>query len=108
MAEGQSVQDPRGIPDPPECATHFSQHAGVSIIAIPTVSRPPRLRLDEVPLHMVQRGHNRSPCFFHERDYLVYLHCLALAAEKTQCSLQAYVLMTNHVHLLLTPAHADS
>lgn len=69
------------------------------------MSRQPRIWLDDVPLHIVQRGHNRSPCFFGESDYHVYLHCLGQALIETECRLHAYVLMTNHVHLLLTPRH---
>ena len=67
-----------------------------------------RIHLDGVPLHIVQRGHNREPCFFGEEDYHAYLHWLAEALNKERCSLHAYVLMTNHVHLLLTPERADS
>jgi putative transposase len=63
--------------------------------------------LDGVPLHIVQRGHNREPCFFAEEDYQSYLHWLADALGKTQCVLHAYVLMTNHVHLLVTPKKAE-
>jgi putative transposase len=68
--------------------------------------RRPRVHLDGVPLHIVQRGHNREPCFFGEDDYLSYLHWLGKALNEAQCKLHAYVLMTNHVHLLLTPRKA--
>ena len=70
--------------------------------------RRPRIQLDEVPLHIVQRGHNRAPCFFAEADYAGYLHWLGEALGEAQCTLQAYVLMTNHVHLLLTPRKAEA
>lgn len=70
--------------------------------------RRPRIHLDGVPLHIVQRGHNRQPCFFAEEDYHTYLHWLGEALSKEQCELHAYVLMTNHVHLLLTPRQAES
>jgi putative transposase len=69
--------------------------------------RRPRIHLDGVPLHIVQRGHNREPCFFAEEDYQSYLHWLEKALGKTQCMLHAYVLMTNHVHLLVTPKRAE-
>ncbi|MGH8529623.1 MAG: transposase, partial [Nevskiales bacterium] len=59
-----------------------------------------------VPLHLVQRGHNREPCFFCEDDYSSYLYWLSRALSETDCALHAYVLMTNHVHLLLTPRKA--
>ena len=68
--------------------------------------RRPRVHLDGVPLHIVQRGHNREPCFLNEEDYGAYLHWLGEALGESQCALHAYVLMTNHVHLLLTPKKA--
>ena len=67
-----------------------------------------RIHLDEVPLHIVQRGHNREPCFFAEDDYSSYLHWLGEALTESECLLHAYVLMTNHVHLLLTPKKAEA
>ena len=68
--------------------------------------RRPRIHLDAIPIHIVQRGHNREPCFFAEEDYGSYLHWLSEALTETECALHAYVLMTNHVHLLLTPKKA--
>ena len=68
--------------------------------------RRPRIHLDGVRLHIVQRGHNREPCFFGEEDYSSYLHWLGEALAATDCALHSYVLMTNHVHLLLTPRKA--
>jgi putative transposase len=70
--------------------------------------RGPRIHLDQVPLHIVQRGHNRAPCFFTEEDFFAYLHWLAEALKETGCDLNAYALMTNHVHLLVTPEKAES
>jgi putative transposase len=70
--------------------------------------RRPRTHLDQVPLHIVQRGHNRQPCFFAEEDYHTYLHWLGEALRKENCTLHAYALMTNHVHLLLTPSDAKT
>jgi putative transposase len=55
----------------------------------------------------MQRGHNREPCFFNEGDYRCYLHWLGEALTKTQCRLHDYVLITNHVHRLLTPRKAE-
>ena len=68
--------------------------------------RRPRIHVDGIPLHIVQRGHNREPCFFGEDDYRSYLHWLGEALDAADCALHAYVLMTNHVHLLLTPRKA--
>ena len=70
--------------------------------------RRPRVHLDGVPLHIVQRGHNREPCFFGEEDYSTYLYWLGEALAEFDCALHAYVLMTNHVHLLLTPGKAKN
>ena len=58
-------------------------------------------------LHIVQRGHDRRDCFREESDYLVYLENLRDLLGKASCALHAYCLMTNHVHLLLTPSTAD-
>ena len=65
--------------------------------------RRPRIHLPGLPIHLVQRGHNREACFFSDDDFLAYLEWLAEALKKSGCTLHAYVLMTNHVHLLLTP-----
>jgi putative transposase len=70
--------------------------------------RRPRIHLDNVPLHIVQRGHNREPCFFGEEDYQAYLYWLGEALKKERCALHAYALMTNHVHLLITPIQAEA
>ena len=70
--------------------------------------RRSRIHLAGLPLHIVQRGHNREACFFGEADYLSYLHWLGEAASVNDCTLHAYVLMTNHVHLLVTPKRAES
>ncbi len=65
--------------------------------------RRPRLMLANTPVHIIQRGNNRQTCFFHETDYRFYLEWLGEYAESSQCAIHAYVLMTNHVHLLVTP-----
>ncbi|MBI2753117.1 MAG: transposase [Betaproteobacteria bacterium] len=59
-----------------------------------------------VALHLVQRGLGRAACFFRVRDGFAYLHWLRECAERFECAVHAYVLMRNHVHLLLTPARA--
>jgi len=66
--------------------------------------RQPRLDIPGVPQHVVQRGNDRQPCFFREEDYLRYLGELTELALRLKCAVHAYVLMTNHVHLLLTPS----
>ena len=70
--------------------------------------RRPRLTLPNVPLHIIQRGNNRQACFFAEEDYRAYLDWLREYADKTGCQIHAYVLMTNHVHLLLSAQQAEA
>jgi putative transposase len=55
----------------------------------------------------VQRGNNRTACFFADRDYALYLNLLSEEAARFECAIHAYALMTNHVHVLLTPGNAD-
>ena len=69
--------------------------------------RKPRMYLPGVPSHVVQRGNNREVSFFCDDDYLFYLECLKEAATKYDVAVHAYVLMTNHVHLLLTPVTVE-
>jgi putative transposase len=66
--------------------------------------RPPRLEYPGITLHVVQRGNNRQVCFFRDRDREYYLHQLGKLLHELSCELHAYVLMTNHVHLMLTPS----
>jgi putative transposase len=68
--------------------------------------RQPRLDLPGIPQHVVQRGNDRRPCFFQPIDRVRYLDELREAATRHGCAIHAYVLMTNHVHLLVTPAQA--
>ena len=56
-----------------------------------------------VPLHVVQRGNNRTTCFFGDEDFDRYLRFLRRAADEERCRIHAYCLMSNHVHLLVTP-----
>jgi putative transposase len=69
--------------------------------------RRTRIHIDGLPLHIVQRGHNRAACFFDDQDRLAYLGWLREALARARCCLHAYVLMTTHIHLLLTPEHAE-
>ncbi len=65
--------------------------------------RRPRLELPGVPLHITHRGVNRAATFLDAEDFTHYRHCLGVALAEQNVALYAYVLMTNHVHLLLTP-----
>lgn len=69
--------------------------------------RRPRLQLPGVPQHIIQRGNNRQACFYAEEDYRFYLEWLAEYAKKNGCQVHAYVLMTNHVHLLVSSPRVD-
>ena len=70
--------------------------------------RRARLVLPEIPLHVIQRGNNRAVCFNAETDYLFYLDWLARSAHDSGCTIHAYCLMTNHVHLLLSASTPDA
>ena len=57
-------------------------------------------------VHVIQRGNNRVACFREDVDYLVYLSHLRELSKKHGCAVHAYCLMTNHVHVLMTPKAA--
>jgi putative transposase len=61
-----------------------------------------------VAVHIIQRGNNRNACFRGDSDHLVYLAHLRQLSNKYDCAVHAYCLMTNHVHLLLTPSGAEA
>ena len=65
--------------------------------------RKPRVYVPGIPCHVIQRGNNRNACFFAKEDYRFYLDCLQDACVNNAVDVHAYVLMTNHVHLLMTP-----
>jgi len=70
--------------------------------------RKPRFYLPDVPAHVIQRGNNRQSVFFCDDDYRAYLAWLREGAARHGCAIHAYVLMTNHVHLLVTPEARDA
>jgi putative transposase len=72
------------------------------------MARLPRIFVEGEPQHVIQRGNNREPIFGADADYSVYLRFLRKAAEEWDLAIHAYVLMTNHVHLLASPAMAQS
>jgi len=69
--------------------------------------RNARRKLAQVPLHVVQRGVDRCATFRSNDDFALYLGLLNELGPSFDCSLHAYVLMTNHVHLLLTSGTVD-
>lgn len=82
---------------------HASIHNPVSEVA---VARLPRYAAPGMPQHVIQRGNNRSAMFAALSDYRFFLDVLRDACEHHGCRVHAYVLMTNHVHLLMTPEAA--
>lgn len=71
------------------------------------MARLPRLTLAGQPHHVIQRGNNRQPIFASSADYQALLGLLEHAAKRFEVALHAYVLMSNHFHLLATPQTAD-
>ena len=67
------------------------------------MARHPRFVLVEHPQLMIIRGNNRAPIFIKDEDYRFYLEKLKQACDKYKCQIHAYVLMTNHVHILIIP-----
>jgi len=72
------------------------------------MARRPRLTLVGVPQHVIQRGNNRQATLFADEDYRLFLAYLGKATRQHDCSVHACVLMTNRVHLLLTPNRPDA
>lgn len=71
------------------------------------MARQPRFVLPGQPLHLIQRGNNRQVIFCNQNDYKYYLEKHSTAALEYGSHIHAYALMTNHVHLLLTPLTFD-
>jgi putative transposase len=72
------------------------------------MARLPRFFAPGYPLHIIQRGNNRNAIFRGKPDYAFFIECLERAAALHGLAIHAYVLMTNHIHLLATPSDAMS
>ena len=70
--------------------------------------RRSRMYLPGYTYHVVQRGNNREACFFEVENYHKYLQLMQEVLPRYGNQLHAYCLMTNHVHLLLTPEESSS
>ena len=57
----------------------------------------------DIPVHIIQRGNNRQACFVSEEDYGAYAGWLKQYSRSYRVDVHAWVMMTNHVHLLCTP-----
>lgn len=71
------------------------------------MARLSRICLPGIPQHVIQRGNNRQACFAGDEDFAAYAHWLAEYAVKYSVYIHAWVFMTNHVHLLITPKTSD-
>ena len=72
------------------------------------MARLPRVVIPGHPIHIIQRGNNRQAVFYADEDYLKYLEILRHSSDACDCHIHAYGLMTNYVHLLVTPAREES
>jgi putative transposase len=71
------------------------------------MARLARVVIPDLPHHVTQRGNGRAQTFFSDDDYTLYRHLLGQHCRAAQVSVWAWVLMPNHVHLILVPADAD-
>ncbi len=72
------------------------------------MARWPRIIVPGVPLHVTHRGNDREALFRTDTDFATYREILLEASGRTECSVHAYALMTNHVHLIVTPKRATT
>jgi putative transposase len=72
------------------------------------MARLPRIAPADVPIHIIQRGNNRQVCFAAGEDYGAYIVWLTEYAKKYMVEVHAWVMMSNHVHLLCTPRREGS
>ena len=67
------------------------------------MARKLRMIVPGLPVHVVQRGVNKCDIFANDKDRISYLDFLVEASDKYNCPIHCYVLMGNHVHLMMTP-----
>ncbi len=67
------------------------------------MARQARQTIADVPYHIINRGNNHQTIFFCKNDYQFFIHSLELAKEKYPCKIYTFILMPNHIHLLLEP-----
>lgn len=72
------------------------------------MARQPRFFVPGEVLHVIQRGNNREPIFACDEDFRFFLDCLGQAIRLHGVLIHAYVLMTNHLHLLAAPRQKQS
>ena len=62
-----------------------------------------RLQIPGTPHHVIQRGVNRVDIFRTPSDYECFLRIFRTAAAAHETDVHTYVLMTNHIHFIVTP-----
>ena len=71
------------------------------------MARLARLVISGLPHHVTQRGNGRAQTFFSDTDYSLYRDLLAASCRAANVAIWSWVLMPNHVHLILVPADED-
>lgn len=71
------------------------------------MARQARQAIANIPYHIIHRGNNHQTIFFSKNDYQSFIHLLQLGKEKYPCKIYSFILMTNHIHLLLEPVQED-
>lgn len=72
------------------------------------MARLARYVLPGVPHHVTQRGNGRQQTFFEAADYAAYRDLLGVHCAAHGVAVWSWVLMPNHVHLVLVPDHGDA
>lgn len=67
------------------------------------MARYARQTIADIPYHIINRGNNHQAIFFRTEDYEFFLHSIEIAKEKYPSKIYSFILMPNHVHLLLEP-----
>jgi putative transposase len=92
------------LPDPAKQAQNSSPALSAAFALDLHMPRPPRLYIPGLTQHVVQRGNNRGDIFRSPCDYECFLYSVRDAASRFELEIHAYALMTNHVHLMVTPS----
>ena len=71
------------------------------------MARLARLVIPGLPHHVTQRGNGRAQTFFSDEDYALYRDLLARSCRAAKVAVWGWVLMPNHVHLILVPEDPD-
>jgi len=66
-----------------------------------------RQAIANIPYHIIHPGNNRQTIFFFREDYQFFLQFIKLAKGKYPCKIYSFILMPNHIHLLLEPVRED-